>query len=206
MEDPDSLVLGSGDLMDCQDLLHRPLSTVPCPKSRKPEVSKHLRTTPSLYPELKVHPRLYMKFFIIYKVVSQTLFDLYNFMRLVEAMWYTSFPRGEKTKAPKRLEEWISTLRWWQCVCASVLSHSVMSDSSWPMDCSLLGSSIHGIFQVRILECHALLQRNLSNQGIEPGSPALQADSLPSELPGKTLVTEWGCHPRHVWSQAQCCF
>ena len=27
--------------------------------------------------------------------------------------------------------------------------------------------------------------RNLSNPGIEPGSPALQADSLPAEPPGK---------------------
>ena len=31
-------------------------------------------------------------------------------------------------------------------------SHSVMSDSSVPMDCSLPGSSIHGIFQARVLE------------------------------------------------------
>ena len=31
---------------------------------------------------------------------------------------------------------------------------------------------------------------NLSNPGTEPGSPALQMDSLPAELPGKFLV--WG--------------
>ena len=30
--------------------------------------------------------------------------------------------------------------------------------------------------------CHSLLQGNLPNLGIEPGSPALQADSLPTEL------------------------
>ena len=30
--------------------------------------------------------------------------------------------------------------------------------------------------------CHALLQGNLPNPGIEPRSPALQADSLPTEL------------------------
>ena len=29
--------------------------------------------------------------------------------------------------------------------------------------------------------CHFLLQGNLSDSGIKPGSPALQADSLPSE-------------------------
>ena len=31
-------------------------------------------------------------------------------------------------------------------------SHSVMSDSLQPLDCSLPGSSVHGILQVRILE------------------------------------------------------
>ena len=33
------------------------------------------------------------------------------------------------------------------------------------------------------LGCHFLLQGNLPDPGIEPGSPALQADSLPSEPP-----------------------
>ena len=35
-------------------------------------------------------------------------------------------------------------------------SHSVMSDSPWPMDCSPPGSSIHGIFQARVLEWGAI--------------------------------------------------
>ena len=35
-------------------------------------------------------------------------------------------------------------------------SHSVVSDSSDPMDCSLQGSSIHGIFQARVLEWGAI--------------------------------------------------
>ena len=33
-----------------------------------------------------------------------------------------------------------------------VVSHSVISDSLQSMDFSLLGSSVHGIFQARILE------------------------------------------------------
>ena len=33
--------------------------------------------------------------------------------------------------------------------------------------------------------CHFLLQGDLPNPGIEPGSPALQADSLLSEPPGR---------------------
>ena len=100
-----------------------------------------------------------------------------------------------------------------------------------PMDCSLPGTSVHGIFQARVLEWVAIafsLQPlkvkvkslscvrlfaipwtvayqappsmgfsrqecwsglpfpspgDLPNPGIEPGSPALQADALPSEPP-----------------------
>ena len=57
-----------------------------------------------------------------------------------------------------------------------------------PVDCSLPGSSVHGILQSRILEWVAILfPRGLPDPGIEPCSPALQADSLPSEPPGKPL-------------------
>ena len=48
------------------------------------------------------------------------------------------------------------------------------------------GSSVHGILPARILEWIAIpFSRDLPNPGMEPGSPALQADSLPSEPPGK---------------------
>ena len=54
-----------------------------------------------------------------------------------------------------------------------------------PMNYSLPGSSVHGILQARILEYVAIpFSRDLPDPGIEPGSPALQADSLPSEPPG----------------------
>ena len=55
------------------------------------------------------------------------------------------------------------------------------------MDCSPPGSSVTGILQARILEwvtpCPTL--GDLPNPGIEPRSPALQVDSLPSEPPEK---------------------
>ena len=55
-----------------------------------------------------------------------------------------------------------------------------------PMDCSPPGSSVHGILQARILDCVAMpSSRDLPNPGIEPRSPAFQADSLLSEPPGK---------------------
>ena len=44
-----------------------------------------------------------------------------------------------------------------------------------------------GILQSIGVGCHALLQGVLPNPGIEPGSPALQVDSLPSEPPGKPI-------------------
>ena len=54
------------------------------------------------------------------------------------------------------------------------------------MDCSLPGFSVHGILQARILEWVEIpFFRDLPNPGIEPGSPELQADSLPSEALGK---------------------
>ena len=56
-----------------------------------------------------------------------------------------------------------------------------------PMDCSPPGSSVHGILQARILEWVAISSsRGSSPPGIKPGSPALQADSSPTEPPGKS--------------------
>ena len=49
-----------------------------------------------------------------------------------------------------------------------------------PMDCSLPGSSIDGILLARILEWVAMPAfRGFPDAGIEPVSPALQANSLP---------------------------
>ena len=71
--------------------------------------------------------------------------------------------------------------------CVAVFSRSVMSDSWRP----------HGLEPARFL-CPRGFSRqeywsglpyspsgNLPNPGIKPGFPALQADSLPAELPGK---------------------
>ena len=58
-----------------------------------------------------------------------------------------------------------------------------------PTDCSLPGSSVHGIFQARILEWVAnTFSGDLPNPAIElesPVSPALQIDSL---------LSHWGSH------------
>ena len=57
-----------------------------------------------------------------------------------------------------------------------------------PMDCSPPRSSVHGILQARIPDSGLPFPSSgrLPDLGIEPGSHALQADSLPSEPPGKS--------------------
>ena len=55
-----------------------------------------------------------------------------------------------------------------------------------PMDYSPPGSSVHGILQARILECTAMpFSRESSWPKDQAWISALQADSLPSEPPGK---------------------
>ena len=54
-------------------------------------------------------------------------------------------------------------------------SHSVVSDSWDPMDCSPTGSSVCGISQARVwVGCHVLSQGDLPNPETEPVSSALQ--------------------------------
>ena len=71
-----------------------------------------------------------------------------------------------------------------------------------PMDCSLPGSSVHGILQARILEWVAIpFSRESSHSGIKPGSPTLQADSLPSEPKGRLsiCISDFSAYKLHTW-------
>ena len=62
------------------------------------------------------------------------------------------------------------------------LSFLTLCDS---MDSGLQGSFVHGVLQARILEWVALpFPEDPPDPGIKPGSPALQAGSVPSEPPG----------------------
>ena len=60
---------------------------------------------------------------------------------------------SDMTQRP-RLNEDHPGFRFQIHVC--VFSRSVMSDSCHPMDCSLPGSSVYGVFQARILEWVAI--------------------------------------------------
>ena len=59
------------------------------------------------------------------------------------------------------------------------------------MDCNLLGFSVHGILQARILEWIAIsFSRDLPDPGIEPRSPAppaLAGGFFTTESPGKPI-------------------
>ena len=67
-----------------------------------------------------------------------------------------------------------------------VLSRSVVSNSCNRIDWSLLGSSVHGILQARMLERVAIsFSRDLPDPGIKPRSPALTP--LLTELEGNLV-------------------
>ena len=85
-------------------------------------------------------------------------------------------------------DNFIANIMW-----CPVLSCPVVSDS---MECSLPGYPVHGILQANNtgVDFHFLLQGNLPNPGIKHWSPALQTDSLPTELPTKSLN-----HSRTPW-------
>ena len=57
------------------------------------------------------------------------------------------------------------------------------------------GSSVHGDSPGKNIGvgCHALFRGDLPDSGIEPGSSALQVDSLPTELSGKPYNYECHC-------------
>ena len=88
-------------------------------------------------------------------------------------------------------------------------SHVQLCD---PLDCSSPASTVHRIFQARILEWIAIsTSKDLPDPGIEPASaasPALQACSLPAEPLGNTyfylILTEklWNCLMNIVRSQS----
>ena len=73
-----------------------------------------------------------------------------------------------------------------------------------PMDCSPLGSSIHGILQARILERVTIpFSRGSCQPKDQNRSPALRADSLLSEAPGKNgvnILSELTLIRSQIWS------
>ena len=74
------------------------------------------------------------------------------------------------------------------CVCVCAQSLQACPTLCDPMDCRPPGSSDHGILQTRILkwvDCPP--PGDLPDPEIERASPALQANSLTTEPPGKSM-------------------
>ena len=73
----------------------------------------------------------------------------------------------------------------------TVFSHSVVSDSLWPPWTLARQAPLSmEILQARILEWMPYPPPgDRPNPGIKPRPSALQADSLPSELPGKSIIS-----------------
>ena len=74
-----------------------------------------------------------------------------------------------------------------------------MFDSCDPVDCTLPGFSLHGIFQARVLEWVAIsFHRSPSHPEIKPSSPALAARLSTAEPPGDPQGCNMLCCVRAV--------
>ena len=97
------------------------------------------------------------------------------------------------------------------CVCLCVLTQSCCTLCD-PMGCSLPGSSVHGIFQARILEWAVISYSRASSQHteIEPASltsPVLAGGYFTTEPPGKPFsnlleckILVWRGGSERVWN------
>ena len=94
-------------------------------------------------------------------------------------------------------------------LCSCALSCPTLCD---PMDYRLPGSSIHGIFEVRILEQVAISSSKGSSQPwIEPTSPASAGGFFTLEAPEKPIMEYYisrmiFCHlKKHGWTWNKLC-
>ena len=84
---------------------------------------------------------------------------------------------------------WDGSGHTWDGGVAVVLVAQLCPTLHDPMDCGPPGSSVHGILQATIWSGLPFPSpKDLPDPGIEPGCPALQADSLPSELQARPRV------------------
>ena len=89
-------------------------------------------------------------------------------------------------------------------VCVCVLVARLCPTVCDPMDCSPPGFSVLEILQARILEWVASsCFRGSSWPRLEPGSPALQADALPSELLGKQKFSKSSQTPPQLFNSSE---
>ena len=88
------------------------------------------------------------------------------------------------------LQCWVTITTIWKRKVKVLFAQScpILRD---PMDCSLPGSSVHGILQARILEWPCPPPGDLPKPDLKPRSPTLQVDSLPGEPSGKPSMSSY---------------
>ena len=125
--------------------------------------------------------KYFMFYFQLSSVCSQIIW--YNMPRM-DIKVANSQAVGEFT--PTKPLGWV---KWpWEVIYITVLVAQLWPTLCNPTDCSPPGFSVHRILQARILEWVAIpFSRGSSRLRDWPRSPALQADSLPSEPPRSAL-------------------
>ena len=110
-----------------------------------------------------------------------------------------SFPGRRPGRVCTQVSTSLCTQNMVRCQYSHCRKHAVLSKHNqcrqdWKVKVFIVqtysppGSSVHWILQVRILESVAIpSSRGSPDPEIEPRSPALHVDSLPSEPPGKPL-------------------
>ena len=94
---------------------------------------------------------------------------------------------------PAMWETWVQSLGWEDPLEKGTATHFSILAWRIPWTVTRQASLSMGILQARILEWVVMpFSRGSSHPGIEPRSPALQEDSLPSEPPGKPKDTGVG--------------
>ena len=121
---------------------------------------------------------------------TQKTLNSQNNLEKEEQSWRNQAPWLLSVPQTYRLVQFVPSTVWWSEVAQLC---PTLCDL---MDCSLPGSSLHGILQARVLEWVAFSSPgDLPELGIEPGSPAFQADALTSGPPGKPLYSAaWYWH------------
>ena len=115
------------------------------------------------------------KFSHMFPFVNEFVYDFINYFFCLRIIIFIVCIKRWRLINLTSLTQFYLVNRW--CVLVKLLQ------ALWDlMDYSLLGSSVHGILQVRIMEWAAIPSlRHIPNPGIKPRFPALQADSLQSQ-------------------------
>ena len=134
--------------------------------------------------------RILSQFGLMYSVIS--CYPEYFLFTWEKHIWVFLSCKQNKHNSNKDINSayYLLLSKWSVCVCAQLLQ--LCPTLCDPKDCSPPGSSLYGILQVRILWGFPWpppgYLPHLRIESASPSSPALRADSLPAEPPGKLLL------------------